>query len=198
MAVKMKSGQLAKRLQVSPATVRHWSDVYAEFMSDSAARRAPGAPRKFTERDAVILATVADGRDKGLTHDQIRRMVANGQYADLPDLPTPEEQQARDSVALVAMPEYERVLSQVQHLTGELQQARDERDRAIERWQTDTTELNDRVRKLERELGEARGQLQALEIERQPAAYWLRIVALAMLVAAVVVAALLLLALRPA
>ena len=54
---------------------------------------------------------------------------------------------------------------------------RGERDRAIERWQNDTTDLYARIKVLERELGEAKGELTALKTERLSVTTTLRIAA---------------------
>ena len=70
-------------------------------------------------------------------------------------MPSPAEKEARENVALIARPEYEWALDRVQQLEGELDALRSERDRAIERWQTDTSELNEKMQQLQLELGEA-------------------------------------------
>ncbi len=194
-----KTGEIAKRIGVNPATVRYWADEYSEYLSETAGRRAPGAPRKFTDNDAAIMATIAAGRDKGLTHDQITAIIQQGSLETLPDIPTPEETEVRQSIALIAKPEYERALDRIQQLQSDLERAYGERDKAIAQWQADTTELNDRIAALERELGQAQGKLEmietsyqqridALETERPPASYWLRIIIVIIALAIIAVA----------
>jgi DNA-binding transcriptional MerR regulator len=158
--------------------VRNYARDFAEFLSPEAIGIEPNARRRYSERDALILATVADLRANGLTVEQVSEALHGGRLADkLPEAPTPAETQARESIALIARPEYERALDRVQQLEGELDLLRSERDRAIERWQSDTTDLNTRINVLERELGEARGELTALKAERLPVAVMLRIAA---------------------
>jgi DNA-binding transcriptional MerR regulator len=152
----MKTGEVASRLGIHPNTVRVWADECAEFLS----KPATAAKRKFSDHDGRVLATVAKLRSEGLNYEQIRGALRDGRLVDiLPPLPTPEEQAARQSIALVAMPEYQRVLDQIVTLRNELDLARQERDRAISTWQTDTTALNARITELEREIGQLQGAL---------------------------------------
>lgn len=182
----MKTGQLAKRLKVAPSTVRYWAGEYADYLSERATGRSKGSVRRFNDDDALVLATVADLRDKGLTPEQIHRALANGQRVDnVPELPTEEEQQARDSVALVPVSELNRALDLVRNLENQINKLEEDRDTL----RISRDAANERIGELQRELGEARGKLQALETERQPATYWLRLLALVVLVLVIVAAA---------
>jgi DNA-binding transcriptional MerR regulator len=158
-------------LKVGASTIRYWAGEYGSFLSDGATGRAHGARREFNDDDALVFATISQLRNEGKTPTEIADALHDGHRVDaLPSAPTPEEREARESVALVAKPEYERALDRVRGLTEELEKARDERDRAIERWQTDTqsliithqgevSKLNERIAELERQLGEAKGAL---------------------------------------
>lgn len=176
------TGDLAARFNVSRDTIRNYARDFGEFLSQEATGIEPNARRRYSDADALILATVANLRANGLNVEQVTEALRGGRLVDkLPEAPTPAETEARESIALVAMPEHARVLDRVQQLEGELDSLRSERDRAIERWQTDTTELNARINGLERELGEARGKLGALESERLPMRTTLQIAAVLLL-----------------
>lgn len=102
-------------------------------------------------------------------------------------LPTPEEKAARASITLVPSSEYQRVIDRLQTIQTNLEQARQERDTALEQWHTDTTELNQRIASLEHDLGIAQGELKRLESERKSTEFWLMILAATVLIVAIAV-----------
>jgi DNA-binding transcriptional MerR regulator len=178
-----KAGDLATRLKVHPNTLRNWGDesVYAPYLSNEAKGRAPGAKRRFTERDALVLATIAFHRDIGLKSDQIAQLLADGKLLEaLPTLPAdmpPAEREARDSIQLVTMPEYIRVMDLLRSKEDELGRVIGERDTAVR----DKDAAQGRISDLQREIGQLQGRLEALEQERQPASYWVRILLIAVI-----------------
>lgn len=172
----MKAGEASKRVNIHPNTVREWATQYARFMSDGATARR----RDFSERDLQVLATIQRLRDQGKPHFEIVAALDAGQLVDsVPPLTPPEVEEARKEVGLVPQVEVERSLAveRIQTLETALSQAIEERNEAIERWQNDTTDLNQRIAVLERELGEARGKLTAIEAERLPVRTMLQIAA---------------------
>lgn len=172
------TGDLAARFNVSRDTIRNYARDFGEFLSKEATGIEPNARRRYSERDALILATVANLRANGLNVEQVKESLRAGRLVDtLPEAPSPAEAEARQSIALIARPEYERALDRIGALESELDGLRAERDRAIDRWQDDTTALNVKIQQLERDLGEARGELNALKAERLPVAVTLRIAA---------------------
>lgn len=180
----MKTGDLAERLNTHPNTIRAWAREYSDFLSD----KANAARRSYSEDDALVIATVANLRESGLLHEQIEQSLQNGTRVNsVPELPTPEEQAARESISLVPSSEYQRIIDRVQTLQGELEQARQERDNAIEQWQLGTTELNKRIAELEHNLGIAQGELKRLESERLPVTFWLMILAAVIVIVAIAV-----------
>jgi DNA-binding transcriptional MerR regulator len=196
---KLKSGYIARRLNVSPATIRHWSNEYTDFLSKRAGRPQIGQSRVYDDHDLAVMSTIAKGRDDGLTHEQIRGLLQQGEYAAVPDMPTEEETEVRQSVALVPQPEYQRALDRTKQLSAELEKAYSERDRALAQWQGDTTHLNQRINALEGELGLAKGKLEMMEAayqaqlaERRPAVFWLRLLIAALLLGVIIGAALVL------
>ncbi len=182
-----KTSDLARRLKLHPNTIRNYADEYARFMSPGAI----AAKRSFTTDDALVLATVNHLRAQGLKTDLVRQQLEAGFRVDaLPTVASPEEEAARESIALVALPEYTRVLDLLKERESELARVMAERDKA----QSDSAGLNNRIADLQLEIGTMRGRLELLEKERPPASYWLRVLALVALAAVVltIIAAILL------
>jgi DNA-binding transcriptional MerR regulator len=179
---KVKSGNLAKRLEVSPATIRSWADEYSDHLSAQAAPDATGAARKFDDRDQVIMATVADGRNQGLNHEQIHELLNAGKTVEeLPELPTEEEEQARADIELVPMTELKRALDLARtyeierdRLQAERDEAKAETSRIRDEALAEANRLRDEIARLERETGRLEG--------RQPVTFWLGIMAVVFVV----------------
>lgn len=163
----MKTGDISTRLGVHPNTLRTWAETYSEFLSDKASGTRPAAKRRYSEVDALTLATIAQLREQGLGHEQIVEALRNGRRVEsLPNTPTAEEAQARQSVSLVPMPTLERSLDQVARLQTEIESLKLERDHAIQRGDElvkdhnqQIAALNGRINQLEGDLGRAQGQL---------------------------------------
>ncbi len=72
--------EVAAQLQVSPSTLRRWSDEFADFLSDSAGRPkpAPGsrtAHRRYTDRDLETLMTIKGLLAEGLNYIQVGKRL---------------------------------------------------------------------------------------------------------------------------
>lgn len=159
-SVRMRTGQLATLLNVHPNTIRLWCSEYRHHLSAGAVGSPSRQTRDLTDKDCLVLATVADMRGQGITRQQIADALDAGRLvAALPAAPSPDETDARARVALVPAAERDRYLDRLQSLETELNDLRAERDRAITTWQADTSALNVRIADLERQLGEARGAL---------------------------------------
>jgi len=160
MSMSHTTGDVAKRLDVTTATIRKWVQVYEGYLSDKVVNKRANAAHKFNDNDLVIFATVADGREKGFTHDQIKGLLDQGTRADeIPELPSEDEIEARQAIELVPIAERDNALQLAERLQSEL-------NRSIERWQDDTSKLQGEINRLERELGTAQGKLEHLERER--------------------------------
>lgn len=172
----IKAGEAAKRLKVHANTIRNWADEYSAYMSPEALGQSPGGKRRFTEDDLRILATVAELRGQGIGAEKIREALGNGRRTDvIPPLPTPEEEQARQSIALIPLPEYTRILDLLKSREDELARVISERDAAL----ADKDTLNTRIADLQREIGQLQGRLESVEQvldERRPADWWLRLI----------------------
>lgn len=154
----MKPEQLAKRLNVTSATLRNWAakDV-TEFLSPSA-QGQHGARRSFNDRDARILTWVAQMREQNAPLVDIVATLRSAQASDwrgLPELPL----SAEDEVALVpreAVEERVRGLREKYEL--QVQSLIKERDEILVR----TSEMQARLARTETENAELRKQLIAV------------------------------------
>ncbi|MCA9915269.1 MAG: MerR family transcriptional regulator, partial [Anaerolineae bacterium] len=162
-----KTGELARALKVNSNTVRSWADTYAALLSSGATANK----RTYTPEDALLLATVAEMRNAGVSFDAIREALETGQrIGAMPDIPTPEEKQARESAALVPQAERDALAAQLeqekqyrQYLEGELATMRSERDNLLQRlesetsdireaWRNEVAELNQRIEAMQQQL----------------------------------------------
>ncbi len=60
----------AKQVGIPGSTLRHWSKVYAEFLSD-VSNPEPGTQRAFTGNDIETLRAIAQLRANGIGQDEI-------------------------------------------------------------------------------------------------------------------------------
>ena len=78
--------EVATQLQVSPSTLRRWSDEFADFLSESAGRPhlaagTPAAHRRYTDEDLETLLTIKGLLAEGLTYIQVgKRLEALRQH----------------------------------------------------------------------------------------------------------------------
>lgn len=67
------SQAVAKDLGVSPATLRSWSDEFAEYLTP----RLGKSPRRYTNRDVGILSAIKELLDQGMSYEQVHERLAN-------------------------------------------------------------------------------------------------------------------------
>ena len=84
-----KTGEVADLFDVTPETVRSWSDKFSEFLSGDAAA-TKGTHRVYHYRDLRILAFVDDMRKK-FSHDEIILSLKAISDDDLPNPPEPPD-----------------------------------------------------------------------------------------------------------
>lgn len=155
----MTTGELAKRLGVHINTIRLWTGEYAPYLSESAVGKGR-TRRNLSDRDALILATVASLRNQGLTHDRVVEALDNQRLVEaLPELPSPEETEARERIALIPIADLHRALDRVQTLQTEIEAIRQDRDRGV----LALEQANAEIARLQHELGTAQGRAQELE-----------------------------------
>ncbi len=66
---------VARELEVSPATLRRWSDEFADHLSDGAASAKGRSHRRYTEGDIATLATIKELMNNGMTYEQVRQQL---------------------------------------------------------------------------------------------------------------------------
>lgn len=150
----MKIGELARRINTPSNTLRYWCKEYGQYLSDGAKVGGLGTVRNLSERDALVLATIADLRSKGLSREQIVGAIEKEHLIEsLPDEKTAEEREAQKSVALVPLAQLHRALDQIQVMQSEINRLIEERDKAL----IGRDEASQRISELQHELGRARG-----------------------------------------
>ena len=196
----MKTSEVARRLSISPASVRQWTQKngpYAEFMSDSA---TGGKRREFTDHDARILARVAELSASRMTQAEIAAELETMRAAGWPDLPPlPPLPDHDNDVPMVtadaASGAIERtrdvLTAQIRALEGQITRLESELTR--ERGQRE--QLQQRLDGLIDQRGQLAGQLQQLDTsgQRERQLYRAALIAAAVL-ALVLLAAVLVLA----
>ncbi len=72
--------EVANQLQISPSTLRRWSNEFADYLSDAAGRPAIGesgrvARRRYTDKDLETLLTIKSLLSEGMTYVQVARRL---------------------------------------------------------------------------------------------------------------------------
>lgn len=72
--------EIANHLQVSPSTLRRWSNEFADYLSDTAGRpdsdpEGGTAHRRYTDRDMETLMTIKGLLAEGLTYVQVGKRL---------------------------------------------------------------------------------------------------------------------------
>ncbi len=99
--------EVANQLQVSPSTLRRWSNEFTDYLSDMAGRPQPeaggqAAHRRYTDDDLETLMTIKGLLAEGLTYIQVgRRLEALRLRQDVGDV---VEEQMDDSHVTILGP----------------------------------------------------------------------------------------------
>lgn len=67
---------VARELDVSPATLRRWSDEFADYLSQSADSAQGRSHRRYSEQDIATLTVVKELMNNGMTYEQVRQQLA--------------------------------------------------------------------------------------------------------------------------
>ncbi len=170
--------EVAQQLQISPSTLRRWSNEFSDFLSDSAGKPHPTeggqtAHRRYTDQDIESLMNIKGLLEEGLTYIQVGRRLealqARRQLDPLPEDPESSEVRAlgpslRDASS--AAPAFT-VLADTLHtvadgqqiLLGSQQANRDLLTVVLQdnfSLKEENTKLRDRMLELERDLAEIR------------------------------------------
>jgi len=150
--VRVKTGELAGRLYVSPSLIRKWAQQYEDFLSVIGGGVAPGAVREFNEDDQIVLASVAHLRNEGRSHDEIRQVLAEGwRVEEVPDPPSRLVQETARETGALTVGQAKALVERVRFLE----------DRVAQLEEQDAARVQE-LRRMERELGRAEGALKEL------------------------------------
>ena len=79
---------VAKELDISPATLRRWSDEFTSHLSIGAGATKSGSHRRYTNDDLSLLRVVKELMKNGQTYEQVRHTL-NGNHTTEPVAPAP-------------------------------------------------------------------------------------------------------------
>ena len=79
--------EVASRLEVSPSTLRRWSEEFSEFLSPEANSSEGRQHRRYSDGDLATLITVKGLMAEGLTYDQVRERLSELNAGEKPDGP---------------------------------------------------------------------------------------------------------------
>lgn len=66
---------VARELDVSPATLRRWSDEFTDYLSRSADSAQGRNHRRYSEQDIATLTLVKELMNNGMTYEQVRQQL---------------------------------------------------------------------------------------------------------------------------
>ncbi|HSR30243.1 MAG TPA: MerR family transcriptional regulator, partial [Anaerolineae bacterium] len=89
--------EIANQLQISPSTLRRWSNEFADFLSDSAGRpqgeeEDKTAHRRYTDKDLEIMMTIKGLLAEGLTYIQVGKRLEALRMRRTPDVVIEDEE----------------------------------------------------------------------------------------------------------
>jgi len=73
--------EVASRLDISPSTLRRWSEEFADYISEQASSPQGKSHRRYTEQDVETLLTVKEFMSDGLTYEQVRQRLEHSPEA---------------------------------------------------------------------------------------------------------------------
>ena len=71
--------EVAARLEVSPSTLRRWSDEFSEFLSPEADSSEGKQHRRYSDEDLTTFMSIKGLMTDGLTYDQVRQRLVEQQ-----------------------------------------------------------------------------------------------------------------------
>lgn len=123
-------GDAAILFDVTPQTIRRWTDEFSDYLS-TGANPDNGSTRVFSESDMSVLALIATVKNTGGTYDDAHARLRTGERGIVPDEPLSKEQQEM-AISQVII-QNQQLQTQVNDLQeqleaqeGQLREARDE------------------------------------------------------------------------
>jgi DNA-binding transcriptional MerR regulator len=158
----MNTTKLAKLINVSPDTVRRWTNDYRDYLSPTGAP-VKGQTRVLTPHDMAVLAHIAVLRDTGLSHEEVTRRLDDllaGDWQDLP--PSPHEWlDETETVAVAEAAERAREMVTIAALQSELRHTQ----QALEAAQARAESLQGELDALRAQQDASQETIHGLEIE---------------------------------
>jgi DNA-binding transcriptional MerR regulator len=75
---KFRTPQLMmSELDISAATLRRWSEEFADYVSAEAGATEGGRHRRYTEEDLATLTVVKELMNEGMTYEQVRQQLSH-------------------------------------------------------------------------------------------------------------------------
>jgi DNA-binding transcriptional MerR regulator len=156
----MKPNELARLLNISPATLRRWAgSEYTEFLSPNGAGRN-GARRSFGDVDARIMSLVAEMKARNTPPADITAALRSAQADNWRNLPPLQGMIGDESVALVPREAANSSLKALQTMYAVLVQERDNLRARLDTAQEEKAVLQRRITELSEEAAELRGMMQ--------------------------------------
>jgi DNA-binding transcriptional MerR regulator len=94
--------EVASRLEVSPSTLRRWSEEFSEFLSPEADSSEGRQHRRYSDEDLATLITVKGLMAEGLTYDQVRQQLTEASAKKESSIPSPSSLVAADAALPLA------------------------------------------------------------------------------------------------
>jgi DNA-binding transcriptional MerR regulator len=144
----MKTGTVAKRFDLDPKTVTGWTDMFAEFFTTKA-KGLGETQRDYQTEDLWVINTIKVERSKNTSFEQIRaRLTSNDFDKNLP----PEFTTIEGDNAITVYSQLKVYELQVETLTRE-----------VERLRQDGKEKEEKIERLNREIGGLMAELRILK-----------------------------------
>lgn len=175
--------QVQDMLGISATGLRIYTNTYPTHLSTE----ATGKRRKFTDADLCWLSFVKERTAAGDDHKEILSEMSEAkdagtvwdlwqQYQDDWQAPTATQQASYDAETTgTALVPIERLVAMQAVLQSEreaFQRAEEERQRLLDR----EVELNEKLERTNKELGEALGELKAIKAQRRkPPTWWVKL-----------------------
>ena len=108
-SVLRSSQAVAKELDISPATLRRWSDEFADYLSIGAGSSKSGSHRRYTDNDVLTLIVIKEMMNNGMTYEQVRQNLNGHTADDIPNSPSAPESRADSEFDYSTLAGFERI-----------------------------------------------------------------------------------------